>query len=51
MSGNYNNSSSGANLTPYSGVIFRGVILTPKYGDLKRAIKKAVTFKKGKCPK
>ena len=26
----YNNSSSGANLTPYSGVIFWGVILTPK---------------------
>ena len=26
----YNNSSSGVNLTPYSGVIFRGVILTPK---------------------
>ena len=26
----YNNSSSGFNLTPYSGVIFWGVILTPK---------------------
>ena len=26
----YNNSSSGANLTPYSGVIFWGVIFTPK---------------------
>ena len=26
----YNNSSSGANLTLYSGVIFGGVILTPK---------------------
>ena len=25
-----NNSSSGANVTPYSGVIFGGVILTPK---------------------
>ena len=25
-----NNSSSAANLTPYSGVIFRGVTLTPK---------------------
>ena len=25
-----NNSSRGANLTPYSGVIFWGVILTPK---------------------
>ena len=30
FSGSYNNSSSGANLTPYSGVIFRGVTLTPK---------------------
>ena len=30
FSGSYNNSSSWANLTPYSGVIFRGVILTPK---------------------
>ena len=26
----YNNSSSGANLTPYSGVTLWGVILTPK---------------------
>ena len=26
----YNNSSSGPKLTPYSGVIFLGVILTPK---------------------
>ena len=26
----YNNSSSGVNLTLYSGVIFWGVILTPK---------------------
>ena len=30
ISGGYNNSSSGVNLTPYSEVIFRGVILTPK---------------------
>ena len=30
FSRSYNNSSSGANLTPYSGVIFWGVILTPK---------------------
>ena len=28
--GSYNNSSSGAHLTPYSRVIFRGVTLTPK---------------------
>ena len=28
----YNNPSSGANLTPYSGVIFWGVTLTPKRG-------------------
>ena len=31
-----NNSSSGVNLTPYSGVIFWGVILTPK-GSLKNS--------------
>ena len=30
FSRSYNNFSSGANLTPYSGVIFGGVILTPK---------------------
>ena len=30
FSRSYNNSSSGANLTPYGGVIFWGVILTPK---------------------
>ena len=30
FSRSYNNSSSGANSTPYSGVIFWGVILTPK---------------------
>ena len=27
------------------------VIMVRTYSDLKRAIKKAVTFKKGKCPK
>ena len=30
ISRSYNNSSSEANLTPYSEVIFGGVILTPK---------------------
>ena len=30
FSRSYTNSSSGANLTPYTGVIFGGVILTPK---------------------
>ena len=30
FSRSYNNSSSGVNLTPYSGIIFFGVILTPK---------------------
>ena len=30
FSRSYNNSSSGANSTPYNGVIFGGVILTPK---------------------
>ena len=30
FSRSYNNSSSGVNLTAYGGVIFRGVILTPK---------------------
>ena len=30
FSRSYNDSSSGVNLTPYSGVIFRGVVLTPK---------------------
>ena len=30
ISRSYNNSSSGANSTPYSGVNFWGVILTPK---------------------
>ena len=30
ISGGYNNSSSGVNLTPYSEVILGGVSLTPK---------------------
>ena len=30
FSRSYNHSSSGVNLTPYSGIIFFGVILTPK---------------------
>ena len=30
ISGRYNNSSSGVNLTPYRGVILGGIILTPK---------------------
>ena len=47
FSRSYNSSSIGANLTPYNGVIFWGVILTPKR-SLKNSFSGAKVTKKPK---